>query len=537
MITFDYLTLKSFYKENKDFFSGARVQKIQQPTRRDFLLTIRNNGQTKKLYINISPQIYHLCFITDKTFERRNITIPQKPPMFCMLLRKYIEGFRITNVNLPENERIFEIFFESYDELNEKTELCLAIELMGKYSNVILYNKSSKVIIGCAHNVGAEKSRERELSGTLPYIYPKKQIKCDILSFNGSLDYNRLNSDFFGISTALQNQLTKNSISLDKIKRFISLDYPLSPAYNAEEFSIYSELIDNPKVCESVNEMIDEYFSARQEEILMTTLRLKLKNIISPQHKRFKNLSEKLLYRLSKNEKSSNYQKFADLIMTNLYNSTDYSKEIVVTDWETNKTVKIPLDKTLTLKENAQIYYKMYAKSKQSQEVIKNLYDESLLKTDYFSEMLYSVNISGTLADLEQIHTECEETGLIKSTEKRRNENEIKTEEYEINGFKVYIGKNNKQNNYLISKLSAPNDLWFHVQNTTGSHVLLKITDSGEPDINTIYECAKLAKKFSSAASDLKAGVIYTKRKYLRKPPKANLGYVTYKNEKEIIVE
>ena len=117
MISFDYLTLKAFFEENKSFFKGARLQKIQQPTRRDFVLTIRGE-ETRKLYINIDPQIYHLCFMSEENTEKRYISIPQKPPMFCMLLRKHLEGFRITDVNVPHYERIFEIYFESYNELN-----------------------------------------------------------------------------------------------------------------------------------------------------------------------------------------------------------------------------------------------------------------------------------------------------------------------------------------------------------------------------------------------------------------------------------
>ena len=179
MITFDSLTLKAFLEENKDFLSGARINKIQQPTRRDFLFSLRNNGETKQFYININPQYYHLCFASKKNIEKRVIEIPQKPPMFCMLLRKYLQNSRIAKVNQPQYERILEFYVETYNEIGDKIYLCLAIELMGKYSNVILYNYDTNMILGCAHNVGAEKSREREMYGGLPYVYPPKQNKMD----------------------------------------------------------------------------------------------------------------------------------------------------------------------------------------------------------------------------------------------------------------------------------------------------------------------------------------------------------------------
>lgn len=535
MISFDYLTLKAFFEENKDFFIGARLQKIQQPTRRDFVFTIRGY-ETRKLYINIDPQVYHICFITDDGAQKRNITIPKKPPMFCMLLRKHLEGFRIKGVNVPKYERIFEIYFESYNELNEQIELCLAIELMGKYSNVILYNKETGIIIGCAHNVGSEKSKERELSGTLPYVYPPKQEKSDILTFFGTVDYDMLNSSFMGFSKALENQLKRVSAPLEKIKDYIELKPKMSPAVNEKEFSIYSELIEGGSAVNTVNDMIDTYFSSQQEKIIKRALKLKLKNIVYPQYIKQVNLKEKLSAQLKKKDKAAKYKKYADLIVANLYNNSDFTDSLSVTDWETNETIVIPLNKDLSLKENSQKYYQMYSKSKNAVEKLINLKEEAGEEENYLNEILCSIKTSDSIIDLLEIESECEDIGLIKKSADKKQTSAPNVTETEIEGFKVYIGKNNKQNDYIISKLSSGEDLWFHTQNTPGSHVLLKISDNKTPDEKVIFECCKLAKQYSSASNDTKAGVIYTKRKYIKKPPKANLGYVTYKNEKEIVV-
>ena len=536
MITLDYLTLKAFFEENKEFFNGARLQKIQQPTRRDFVLSIRGL-ETRKLYINIDPQVYHICFLSDKTYEKRNITIPQKPPMFCMLLRKYLEGFRITGVNVPPYERIFEIYFESYNELNEKIELCLAIELMGKYSNVILYNRTTKTIIGCAHNVGSEKSRERELAGTMPYVYPQKQNKSDILRYFGELHYDCLNDDFFGFSKAFQEHLKRNNISLDKIKDYMELKSSVSPAISGKEYSIFSELFENPDIYPSVNEMIDEYFSSCQENIIKRALRLKLENIIYPQQKKEKLLAEKLSEQLKKKTNASRYKKYADLILANLYNNEDYTSSITVIDWENDENnIKIPLDKKLTLKENSKKYYEMYSKSKTAIERLNMLFEQATLQTEYLSGILYSIKTAEPLSELFEILSECEDLGLCKPQETKKKTKDINLTTVKIDEYTVYIGKNNKQNDLIVSKISSPEDIWFHTQNCPGSHVLLKTENKETPDDKIILECCKLAKQYSSASNDTKAGVIYTKRKYLKKPPKANLGYVTYKNEQEIIV-
>ncbi|MCD8378494.1 MAG: NFACT family protein [Candidatus Gastranaerophilales bacterium] len=537
MISLDYITLKAFFEENRGFFCGARLQKIQQPTRRDFILTIRGRSETRKLYINIDPQVCHLCFINDNTAAKRHITIPQKPPMFCMLLRKHLEGFRICRVNVPVYERIFEIYFEAYDELNEMINFCLAIELMGKYSNVILYNNSSKTIIGCAHNVGAEKSRDRELSGTLPYTYPPKQNKSDILRYFGEVHYECLNDDFLGISKSFQTLLEENSAPLERIKDFVELKSPLNPAIDGNFYSVYSELLKNPQMQNNVNSMIDNYYSCIQERIMQRALRLKLKNIILPKIKKQENSLLKLHSQSEKKDNAQKYKKYADLIISNLYNNNDYTDKISVFDWNTNKQITISLDKTKTLKENAGIYYQLYSKSKNSREKLALLEKDAADQLEYFNQILYTIENANSVELLYEILSECEEFITIKNVHRDKKKTKtINVEETLINGYRVYIGRNNRQNDLIVSKLSSANDYWFHTQNCTGSHILLKVTGKTEPDENTIYECCKLAKKFSSASASTKIGVIYTKRKYLKKPPKSNLGYVTYKNEKEIIV-
>ena len=128
MITFDVLTLSAFVKEQENFFTGARINKIQQPTRREFIFNLRNNSETRQFYVNINPQFYHCCFMSKTNVEKRVLEIPQKPPMFCMLLRKYLENSRIAKINQPENERILEFYIETYNEVGDKIFLCLAFE-------------------------------------------------------------------------------------------------------------------------------------------------------------------------------------------------------------------------------------------------------------------------------------------------------------------------------------------------------------------------------------------------------------------------
>ncbi len=565
MITFDSLTLKAFIEENRDFFVGSRIQKIQQPTRRELLFTLRNNGNSRKFYVNINPQFHHLCFINKETEARRFLEIPQKPPMFCMQLRKYLENAKIVKVNQPNHERIFEIYVETFNELQEKIELCLAIELMGKHSNIVLYNADTNIIIGCAHNVGAEKSREREMAGTLPYIYPPKQKKFDILTVSGEssspspacpapagqpattlsntpllhlaqVPYREMFSDgeitehlenFFFFSKAFAAQC-KNQ-PLEKLKDYISLK-GLSPAITPDykEFSLFSELLPDSICFDSVNDMIDEYFSHHIEENKIKTITQELKTLINK--KLAKHIKNKTLMQeqLQKEENCFEYRHFGDLIMANLYNGKDFVPKIEVYDWENTANISIELDPMLTLKDNANKFYKRYNKSKKSIEKINEMLAENEIQIEYLEQTLYSLEAASSYSELQEIKSE-----ILPLYQPEKKQKTTELMEKEIDGCKIFIGRNNKQNDYIVSKLSKDEDYWFHTHGCAGSHVLLKCT---EPTDKLIFECAKLAKEYSSAKLTSKVGVIYTKCKYLKKPPKAPLGYVTYKNEEEIIV-
>lgn len=529
MITFDSLTLKAFLEENKDFLNGARINKIQQPTRREFLFSLRNNGETKQFYVNINPQYYHLCFASKENVEKRVIEIPQKPPMFCMLLRKYLQNSRIAKVNQPQYERILEFYVETYNEIGDKIYLCLAIELMGKYSNVILYNYDTNMILGCAHNVGAEKSREREMYGGLPYVYPPKQNKNDILDYNGEVNFETLQNDFYWFSKSFATQCKGQNLL--KLKSFVGLEN-ISPSISKDykEYSLYSELLVNSLNSNSVNEMIDNYYSEYIYRDKFKTLRNHYESLVNQRLKKVVKSLKQMEYQVMQNKNADNYRLWGDLVMANLYNLKDYSKEIFVYDYENDKQISIKLDETKTLKDNANKFYKLYTKAKTSNSKLAELMEDLRQKKSYNESLLYSIKIAQNIDELSELTDEVVETP--KDKQKKVHAEPIKIELE--NETRIFIGRNNRQNDLIVSKLSSEDDLWFHIKDCPGSHVLLKTQKLSD---ELIYKCAKLAKEYSTAKTSTKAGVIYTKRKYLRKPPAAALGYVTYKNEKEIVVE
>lgn len=479
---FDFDILRLFLEENADFLSGARVQKIRQPSRKEIIFEIRNDAQNRKFYANIDPVFFHVCFMSLENEALRYIKIPKSPPMFCMLLRKYLEGAKIFKVAQPQGERILEFYFETYNEVSEKIFLCLAFELMGKHSNIVLYNYDTNVIIGCAHNVGDDKSRQRHLVGGLPYVYPTKSPA----------------KDYFGLSDLFGDKLQGGG---------------------------------------SVNGLIDDYFAQMQSAQLIKNLRQKLSNFIAAKLKKISGSLTKFEKSAKTQAKATVYRKKGDLLTANFgMNAGEKaaSKVIEIVDWETNLPVKIELDETKTLKENAAKYYKLYNKAKSAGEKSQELIENLRMEKDYLEQALYSVECAETIGDLREIE---EEMGTSEK-EKVKSEKKVSSPfTFQFSPFTIYVGKNNKQNDYIISKLASDEDLWFHVRQGGGSHVLLKAQKNKEPDEKTVFECAKLAKEHSRAKNSSKVGVIYTKAKYLRKPPCAKLGYVTYKNETEILVD
>ena len=231
---------------------------------------------------------------------------------------------------------------------------------------------------------------------------------------------------------------------------------------------------------------------------------------------------------LTTDEKMNKYRLYGDLIMANLYALSDYSKVAEVFDYENNKQIKIELDSTKTLKDNANRFYKLYNKAKTALIKLSELISELEQNINYSEQILYSIDIADSISDLEEIKVE------VSPKEKPKKVEKNSLMELEIEGCKVFVGRNNRQNDYIVSKLSKDEDFWFHTRDCAGSHILLRCEN---PSDKLIYECAKLAKKYSKGSQSSKVGVIYTKRKFLKKPPAANLGYVTYKNEKEIIVD
>lgn len=563
MIHIDSLTLKAFLNENSHIFTNAYVQKVKQPSRKELLLVLRNYGKSFRFYINIDAFYYHIAFLSLEDIEKRQIETPKQALMFCMLLRKYIENSKIIKINQPSHERIVELFFETTND-NFKTErLVLAIELMGKHSNIILYNFDTKMILGSIHNVGKEKSQYREVFGNLPYIYPNKKEKIDIckISFENFFEKisvsqipikNFLNENFYDITNDFATKLLssfeyfKQDCEKDVQNLFLKLLdcinlKQINPSCdeNYKTFSIFGFC---SKKFSSVNEMLNNYYEFYVLENKFNSLKQKITTNLNKETKKLETNILNARIELNDTKKSDKYKQYADLLMMNLYNlkDTKNQKEVVLEDFNTNEKIKIKLDETLNTIDNANRYYKKYNKLKKSKEFLNERLNFLNNKLEKIKETNHYVNIASSVYDLEQIWEtmESETKTKNKHTEKKNKDKKINIETKDINGHILFIGKNDKQNDYILSKLSTSNDFWFHIKDAPSAHIIVKNSNKLENlSDDVVFEVAKLLKNISFGEKASKVSIIYTFRKYVNKGTSKGLAFVTYSNEKEIVVD
>lgn len=550
MYNLDSLSLKYLIDENAEFFKGAVVQKIQMPSKREILLSLRNLGENRKLYINVDPKFAHMNFIEHK--ENYSIKIPKTPPMFCMLLRKHMEGAKFQAVRVVEYERIVEFYFEIYDEIGSAVPMCLSVEFMGKHSNAILYNASNKIIAGCVHNISPEKSSVREVWGGINYIYPPKQEKTDILktSISGfyGLSADEISAKYYHFSKGLLGFIIKKVGANGAIKSeelFSFLQKAAAGDCNTVKEFWAQNILDEGLVLDgktlqdkslqdySLNFLIEKYFSHFVLKDAIEAKKVHLKKLLNKEYKRCKDI-------ISNSDKKTSFElnrKKGELILANMYTpvlSNGFGEKVLLDG------VEIALDTSKTLSENAQHYFALYQKGKVAAQVQMKRQNEAKENLEYLDSIIFSVENavrSDVLDEIEEELTEflsAQRGGAKNNTTKQEK---ISVESIEYKGFTLYIGKNNKQNDYLIKKVSSPEDIWLHGKDCPSSHCFIKTENGKKPvtDEVLLYAC-KLVKENSPMKESAKASIIYTKRKFIKRPPDTHLGYVTYREEKEIVV-
>ena len=563
-MAFDGLVTNSIVNELNNLITGGKINKIYQPTKNEILLDIYNK---QKFMLNICIDSSN-CRINLTTHVKEN---PKQAPNFCMLLRKYLTSSKIVSIETYKLDRIVIITLESYNELNDLVKFKLIIELMGKHSNVILVN-SNNIIIDCLRHIASDQAT-RVLLPANPYLFPisdklnlleiskKDFINKIIIEKNNEKDLTYIITNLFiGVSKPFIIY-TLNKLSIDNtifseedlgkiysyINDIISNSNSICEEFDNNSKKDFTLITTSNPTSFSINSFIDNFYYNKENNETFISYRnnvLKLVlSLLSKYNKKLINIQEKL----KECEDMEKYRLYGELIISNLYkinNNINIEAIELENYYDNNNLITIQLDKKISPSLNAKKFFKKYNKLKNTLEIVTKQKIQIQSDISYVESIIYSLENAKKVEDIHQIHEEIEENILEKTTRtnskviKNKNNNsntEILTTK--IDNFTVYIGKNNKQNDYITFKLSDKNDIWFHVQGFHGSHVLLKTNGKIITNDNPIIiKCAKLAALHSKACDENKVLVDYTLIKNIKKPKGAKPGFVIFNNYSTITI-
>ncbi len=545
----DGITLYSVANELKELVDSS-VQKIYQPEKDEILLVLHTKDGTKKLILSSSPQNPRV-YITNASYKN-----PESAPMFCMLLRKHFTGGKIKAVNQAGLDRIIDLTFECHSELGDLTNKHIVIEIMSRNSNIIVTDEEYK-IYDCLRKNDLFSESDRTILPGFIYKFPSKDGKCDILKSDDKeiLDflscenpsYPKLllgfspladrEGEFYGSKEKYALEI-KNKLESREFSPTVIFDEDNKPFdFWCFDIKEYGDKFTK-KTFPSMSEALETYYheKALKEHLKQKNASLSklLSNLITRAEKKLKIQRKELLDAGKKEE----FKVMGDLIKANLYKIKEGEKIAEVSDWSSweEKIIHIPLDENLSPSENAQRYYKKYAKAKKAEEVLTEQISKTLNEIEYLKSVLLSLSESENIEDITQIKEELADGGYIKVEKgKKKKESESKPLLFEREGFSIYVGKNNKQNDLLTLKTAEPYDIWLHVKNNTGSHVII-VTDGKEVPPSVIEYGASLAAKHSKAKGAPKTEVDYTLAKYVKKPQGAKPGMVIYTNYQTCVI-
>ncbi|WP_322786379.1 Rqc2 family fibronectin-binding protein [Fictibacillus gelatini] len=557
MMSFDGIVTRAAANELSERLLSGRITKIYQPDKTDLLFTVRAGRKNYKLLISANSSFARI-HLTEKSYDN-----PQVPPMFCMLLRKHLEGAIIEEIDQIEMERIIEIRLKNRDEIGDETYKKLIIEIMGRHSNIILIDEKTGMILDSIKHIPPSLNRHRTILPGQAYVAPPSQHKVSPLEETESglvakIDWNAGQIDrqlvqlYSGISPLIAAEITsraglptKERIAsaffnvLDKICRH---EYePQMVATNEKEyFSVIhlTHLQGEVRSFETVSGLLDRFFYGKAERDRVKQQAADLERFIQNEIDKLKKKIKKLKATLQSTEKADQYRIFGELITAHMHLIKKGDKKVEVMNYyeEGQPVVTIDLDPLKTPSANAQSYFKKYNKLKSSISVVKEQIQIALEELEYFESLGQQME-SASVKDIAEIREELEEQGYLKqrlTRQKRKAGSKPELESYlSSEGILIYVGKNNKQNDYLTHKASRQNETWLHTKDIPGSHVVIKAEKFGE---KTLLEAANLAAYFSKARQSSAVPVDYTLIRHVKKPSGAKPGFVIYDNQQTIYV-
>ena len=547
----------------KDELIGARVDKIFMPTRDEALFALRGENGAKKLFISARSGASRI-HLTSESFDN-----PAVPQGFCMLLRKYLSSGRITDVRTVDAERIVFIDFDALNEMGDRVKLVLSVEIMGRYSNMVLVSEKNRVI-DALKRIDVDQSEKRQLVPGVEFTMPPAQNKMPFLSSNAKEICDRVTSLTKPLSAALLDTLagigpvvcreiayrvTKtdaeaNSLNgaeknklveiIELVKRAAEGDGEcLSIIYDDKkpvEFSFVSltqyENLE-AKSFDDVNELFDSYYLEKDRAERMKTRSSDLFRQVNSLYDRAVRKQAARKEELNNTEKAAEKRLFGELVNANLHTLTKGMKSAALLNYYTNETVNVPLDVTKTPVANSQKYYKEYKKLTTAAKMLVSLIEEGEQEISYLSSVKYEITEARTEEDFLLIRKELKEAGYLRGFKYKEQKRPRKMSEFieyrTSDGLSVLVGRNNAANEKLTLKTAENGDLWFHVKNASGSHTVLQAAGA-EPSEGAYTEAAEIAAYHSSLNGSQNIPVDYTRIKNVKKAVGQKTGMVYYES-------
>ncbi len=567
-MAFDGIVTKQIIYELNSCLINGKINKVFEPNRNEIILGIYSGGKN-----------YLLDACIDATNYRLNLTSNTKPnpinaPNFCMLLRKHLIGMRIKSISNCDLERIVTIELEGFDELNDLVEKKLIIELMGKHGNIILVNQNN-IIIDSLRHLDTFSNSNRDILPAHQYEFPTSSKLSFIRakSFDTFFTHitaskyknciDAITTTYTGISKLLIQYLLKkynlsNSIDckndLEKLYNHLfsivnSTSLCCTPYFenNKNDYVIDISTIPTSPLC--INNFIDEFYYTKETNDNFISYRNNILKLILHELKKYQKRLYNINQKLEECNNMDTYKLYGELITANLYkiNRNENISNIQLENYyNNNELINIPLDKTYSPAYNAKKYFKKYNKLKNALQIVSIQKKETSKEINYIESIIYELENATTIADIDYIYDEISENIIKnnisnKKTIKKNKSLKIKDEKLlpppnSLDGYTIYIGKNNKQNDYLTLKFAHNNDLWFHTKDVHGSHLILK-TNGEEIEQDLINKCASIAAFYSKASNSSNVDVDYTFVRYVKKPTGAKPGMVIYTNYSTVTVK
>ncbi len=573
-MAFDGITISALISEIKDKIQGGRIDKIYQPENDEIILSIRSLGKAYKLLLTANPSNPKFHF----TSENRNN--PMNPPLFCMVMRKHLQSGKIINIDQPNFDRIVNIYVESMNEMGDYSVKKLILEIMGRHSNLILTDENN-IILDCIKHITHDKSSVREVLPGREYILPPSQDKFNTMTlnkdnfnevFNRSLTKKTqamIYQSYTGISPSAASEICMRALvdpsdfceTLNK-EQIESLYNSFSSVVNdikSEKFD--PQLISNEKGkildfspinmtqlsnfsikhYTSMSELIEDFYRTRDFTYRINQKTQDLKKLISQNIERCVRKKEIQQRTLREIENRDQLRLYGELITANIYTLKEGMTTAELANFYSKnyETVTVPLDGSKTPAENAQKYFKAYNKAKRTYDALQEQIASNNEELDYLEGVLTSVGNCIDEQDIKEIRRELIDNGYIKKSKGAKGKASQKKSKplryISSDGYDIFVGKNNYQNDELTLKIARPRDMWFHTKNIPGSHVIVIYKGEDFPN-TTLTEAAELAAYYSKAQGSSTVPVDYTEKRNVKKPNGAKPGMVIYETNKTAYV-